>query len=117
MNIQIFGWKKSADSRKAERFFKERRIRFQWIEMREKGMSRGEMQSVSAAVGGIDRLLDNEGSDKDLLALIRYLTPSAAEDKLLEHPELFKVPIVRNGRKATVGYCPETWKAWIDAER
>ena len=117
MNVQIFGWRKSADSRKAERFFKERRIRFQWIEMREKGMSRGELQSVAAAVGGREKLLDVEHGDPDLLALLRYLTPEAAEEKLLEHPELLRVPVVRNGRQATVGYCPEVWKKWLDAEK
>ncbi len=112
MNIQIFGTKKSADTRKAERWFKERRIRFQSVDLAEKGLSKGEFQSVMQAVGGLDAMIDPDCRDKDLLALIRYI---AAEDRLqkaLENQSVLKQPIVRNGRQATVGYRPEIWKEW-----
>ena len=71
MNIQIFGTKKSNDSKKAERFFKERGIRYQFVDMKEKGLSRGEFQSVLQAVGGLDAMIDPGCKDKDLLLLIK----------------------------------------------
>ena len=104
MNIQIFGTKKSFDSKKAERFFKERGIKYQFVDMKEKGLSKGEFNSVCQAVGGYEKLIDQECKDKDLLALITYL---AEEDK-----KVIKTPIVRNGKQATVGYQPDIWKNW-----
>ena len=59
MNIQIFGTAKSADTRKAQRYFKERNIKFQFIDMKEKGMSKGELTSVAQAVGGIDKIIND----------------------------------------------------------
>ena len=112
MNIQIFGTKKSADARKAERWFKERGIRFQYVDLFEKGMSRGELQSVAQAVGGVDALADPACKDRELYTLFQYLDPAARMEKLLDHPELLRQPIVRNGRLATVGYAPEVWKTW-----
>lgn len=110
MNIQIFGTSKSFDSKKAERWFKERRIKYQYIDLRTKGLSAGEYRSVKAAVG-YDALVDRDGRAwKELY--MDYRTPQDAEIALLEHPELFRVPIVRNGRQATVGFCPEVWETW-----
>ena len=113
MSIQVFGTKKSSDSRKAERFFKERGIKFQFVDMKEKGLSKGEFQSVCQAVGGLEAMIDPECKDKDLLALIRYLSPGDRFEKVLENQEVLKLPIVRDGRRATVGYQPEVWKSWI----
>ncbi len=112
MNIQIFGSKKNNDSRKAERYFKERGIRFQFIDMKEKGMSKGEFNSVRQAVGGLDKLIDPEHKDKDLLALIKYITEDQRAGKILEKQQVIKLPIVRNGKQATVGYQPDIWKTW-----
>ena len=112
MNIQIFGSKKSNDSKKAERWFKERRIPYQMIDMKEKGMSRGELTSVLQAVGGLYALLDPNTKDKDTLVLLNYLTEDAKLEKVLENPQLLRTPVVRNGRKATVGYAPEVWETW-----
>lgn len=112
MNIQIFGTKKSFDTKKAQRYFKERRIKFQFIDLREKGMSKGELQSVLRAVGGIDQLIDPKAKDQDTVALITYLAESQKFDKLLENQQVLREPIVRNGRQATVGYEPDVWKAW-----
>lgn len=112
MNIQIFGTKKSADTRKAERFFKERRIRFQSVDLKEKGLSKGEFQSVMQSVGGLEAMIDPEYKDKDLLALIKYLAESDKAQKVFENQMVLKQPVVRNGRQATVGYAPEVWKTW-----
>ena len=113
MNIQIFGTKKSSDTRKAERFFKERGIRFQFIDLKEKSMSRGEFQSVLQAVGGLDAMIDPNCKDKDLLALIKYIVAEDKMQKVLENQSVLKQPIVRNGRQATVGYQPDVWKTWM----
>ena len=112
MNIQIFGKSKCFDTNKAERYFKERRIRVQNIDLVRYGMSNGEFESVLRAVGGVDQLIDWEKKDPDI-DLMRYMDDRMAkEDKLFERPELMKTPVVRNGRMATVGYCPEIWKQW-----
>lgn len=112
MNIQIFGKPKCFDTKKAERYFKEHGIKFQSIDMIQKPMSKGEYNSVKQAVGGWEKLLDENAKDKDLLALIKYLSPEDKEEKFMENSKLFCTPIVRNGKQATVGYCPEIWKKW-----
>ena len=112
MNIQIFGRSKCFDSKKAERWFKERRIKFQSIDLLRYGMSNGEFESVLRAVGGVDKLIDWEKRDPDI-DLLRYMDDRIAkEDKIFDRVELMKTPIVRNGRQATVGYCPEVWQTW-----
>ena len=112
MNIQIFGTRKSSDTRKAERFFKERGIKFQSVDLKEKGLSKGEFQSVMQAVGGLDAMIDPDCKDKDLLALIRYIAADDKAQKVLENQSVLKQPIVRNGKQATVGYQPGVWKTW-----
>ena len=112
MNIQIFGKSKCFDTKKAERYFKERRIKVQNIDLLRYGMSNGEFESVLRAVGGIDKLIDWDKKSPEI-DLLRYMDDRIAkEDKVFEHPELMKTPIVRNGKKATVGYCPAVWKQW-----
>ena len=112
MNIQIFGKSKCFDTKKAERYFKERRIKFQLIDVAKYGMSKGELKSVLQAVGGIEKLIDEKSKD-DTAVLIKYLaTNDAKEETLLENPKIIKTPIVRNGKKATIGYCPEVWETW-----
>ena len=112
MNVQIFGTKKCNDTKKAERFFKERGIKFQFIDMKEKGLSKGEFNSVCQAVGGMDQLIDTDCKDKDLLALIQYIAAEDKVEKILENQKVIKTPIVRNGKLATVGYQPDIWKTW-----
>ena len=112
MNIQIFGTKKCNDTKKAERYFKERGIKYQFVDMKEKGMSKGEFTSVAEKNGGVDNMLNPDAKDKDALALIKNI---ADEDKLitiLENQQVIKTPVVRNGRQSTLGYQPEVWKAW-----
>jgi arsenate reductase-like glutaredoxin family protein len=112
MNIQIFGTKKSFDSKKAERYFKERGIKYQFIDMKEKGLSKGEFNSVCQAVGGLEQLIDTDCKDKCLLALIQYIAAEDKAEKILENQKVIKTPIVRNGKQATIGYQPEVWKNW-----
>jgi len=109
VNIQIFGKSKCFDTKKAERYFKERRIRFQSIDLLRFGISRGELTSVKNAVG-LEELFNEKAEDYPLL---QYLAHDADKlEKLLEDPRLLRTPIVRNGRQATVGYRPEIWKDW-----
>lgn len=112
MNIQIFGTKKSFDGKKAERYFKERGIKYQFIDMKEKGLSKGEFNAVCRAVGGYEKLIDPDCRDKDLLALIRYIAEEDRAEKILENQKILKVPIVRNGKQAAIGYEPDIWKEW-----
>jgi arsenate reductase-like glutaredoxin family protein len=112
MNIQIFGTKKSKDSQKAERFFKERGIKFQYVDMKMKGLSKGEFESVLKVVGGLEAMIDRNCKDKDLLALVTYIAEEDRAEKVLENQSVLLLPIVRNGKQATVGYQPEVWKKW-----
>ena len=112
MNIQIFGTKKSKDSQKAERFFKERGIKFQYVDMKIKGLSKGEFESVRKAVGGLEAMIDRNCKDKDLLALITYIAEEDRAEKVLENQSVLLLPIVRNGKQAIVGYQPDVWKKW-----
>ncbi len=112
MNVQIFGTKKCFDTKKAERYFKERRVKYQFIDLKEKGMSRGELLAVVQAVKGLDKLLDPDCRDRQTLALVKYLTERDRLDKVLENQQLLKTPVVRNGKQATVGYQPDVWKSW-----
>ena len=110
MNIQIFGTKKCTDTRKAERFFKERRIPFHFRDLNEKGISKGELENIKQATS-LEYLIDKNSKEfqKRNLAYMIY----DIEEELLNDPLLFKTPIVRNGKLAAVGYQPETWKEWI----
>ena len=109
MNIQIFGKNKCFDTKKAERWFKERRIRFQSIDLPRYGMSRREFESVQASVG-LDAMIDEKAAGSELLRYLAYDGDKA--EKLMEDPSLIRTPVVRNGKKATVGYAPEAWKSW-----
>lgn len=110
MNIQIFGTKKCADTRKAERFFKERRIQFHYRDLSEKGVSPGELESIKRVYTVAD-LIDTEGKQyqKRNLKYMRF----DIEEELLNDALLFKTPIVRNGKLVTVGYEPDIWEDWI----
>ena len=109
MNIQIFGKAKCFDTKKAERYFKERRIKYQFVDIIKYGMSLGELKSVKNAVG-LEAMIDENDQD---YPLIQYLASNDAKlEKLFEEPFLIKTPIVRNGKQATVGYCPDVWKSW-----
>lgn len=110
MNIQIYGKSKCFDTKKAQRWFQKRRIQFQSIDLPRYGIRPGELQSVKRAVGGLEPLIDETHRDAATLKYLAY--EQDREARLLEDPTLLKTPIVRNGRQATVGYCPEIWETW-----
>ena len=106
MNIQIFGSSKCFDTKKAERWFKERRVKFQGVDLKKQGEYRSIRQKLA-----YQQLVNTKcKAYQDLY--MAYITPDAAEDKLFENPQLFLTPIVRNGKLVTVGYCPEVWETW-----
>lgn len=108
-NIQVFGTKKCQDTRKTERYFKERGISYHFVDLTIRGMSKGELAKVKAVVG-LENLLD-KNSKEFAKRNLRYIVHNT-EEMLLAYPLLLKTPIVRNGSQATVGYCPEVWSAW-----
>lgn len=111
MNIQIFGAKKCFDTQKAERYFKERKIKYQYIDLHKYGLSKGEFDAVRAAVG-LKELINNEANEYKTLNMQNLGVGNVAAEALFNNPKLYKSPIVRNGRKATSGYHPEIWKDW-----
>lgn len=112
MNIQIFGKNKCFDTKKAERYFKERRIKYQYVDLLRYGFSGKEFDAVLRGVGGIDNLIDWE-SKSDQVTMMKYMEDiRAKEDKAFDDPSLMKTPIVRNGKLVTVGFCPEQWATW-----
>ena len=112
MNIQIFGKSKCFDTKKAERYFKERRIKFQSIDLVKYGMSPKEFENVLRAVGGIDNLIDWD-SKSEAVTLLKYMDDKRAkEDKVFDDPRLMKTPVIRNGKQAAVGYAPDIWAKW-----
>jgi arsenate reductase-like glutaredoxin family protein len=116
--IQIFGTRKCADSRKAERFFRERGIPIQVIDLQKRGPSPGELRSVAARVGGFMRLIDRQGKRFTGRGLgTAYLTDPDIERLLLEDPLLLVTPIVRNGPLATLGVDESAWAAWLEKNR
>ena len=112
MNIQIFGKAKCFDTKKAQRYFKERGIKFQRIDIAKYGISKGEYQSVKAAVGGMYALIDETSKEYECQYIKHLAHEDDKEERLLSNPSIFKTPIVRNGKKATVGFAPDVWKDW-----
>jgi arsenate reductase (glutaredoxin) len=113
-NLQIFGTKKCSDTRKAERFFKERRVSYQLIDIASKGPSPGELRKIANAVGGMEKLIDRDGKryvDRGL----KYATPTGPriEQILLDDPLLLRTPLVRTGDRATVGSAVDVWTSWL----
>ncbi|MGH4117701.1 arsenate reductase family protein [Clostridium sp.] len=111
MNIQCFGVKKCFDTQKTERFFKERKIKYQFVDLKIKGLSKGELKSVKNAVG-LNNLINIKAKDYKKLNLDKIRGEETKEEILLENPQLLNTPIVRNGKEATVGYAPEIWTTW-----
>jgi len=111
MNIQIFGTKKCFETKKAERYFKERNIKYQLIDLSIKGLSKGELQSVIGAVG-LEKLINNKTKLYEKLNLNLIRVAAMKEEILFKNPTICNTPIVRNGKQATVGFEPEIWKTW-----
>lgn len=110
--IQIFGKAKCFDTKKAIRYFKERKIPVQYIDIKQKPMSKGEYRSVKAAMGGWQALVDERQRNMRIAIYHTWQWKTDIDEKILENQQILKTPIVRNGNKATVGVCPEIWKLW-----
>ena len=115
LTVQIFGTKKCQDTRKAERFFKERGAKLHVIDLAQKGMSVGELRNVAARAGGMEALIDRAGNRYAEKGL-KYAAPTGPriEQLLADDPLLLRTPIVRSGSRATVGYAAEVWQSWIE---
>lgn len=112
MNIQIYGVKKSFDSKKTERYFKERNIKFQFIDLNIKLITKGELKSIRNKIS-LNDLINRNSKDYKKLNMDSIRGAETREEILLNNPSLYNVPIVRNGKDSTVGYCPEIWKEWV----
>ena len=111
MNIQIMGTKGCSETRKAERFFKERRIQFHFRDLNEKGLAKGEFDNMTRVIP-VDELIDREG--KQFKKRNMQFMVFDVEEEILSDPLLLKTPIVRNGKEVTIGYKPEIWKTWMN---
>ncbi len=113
MNIQIYGKPKCFDTKKAERYFKERRIKVQMIDISKYPMSQGEFRNIKTALKmSLDEMIDEKSKLYESL-FIKYLAnENDKEEKIFENQAIFKTPIVRNGKQATIGYQPDVWKNW-----
>ena len=112
MNIQIFGKSKCFDTKKAERYFKERRIKYQYVDLLRFGLSGKEFDAVLRGVGAIDNLIDWNVKSQEITNMQYVDDPVTKEDKVFDDPKLMRTPIVRNGKNVTIGYCPEIWATW-----
>ena len=112
MSIQVYGKAKCFDTKNAQRFFKERGIAFQAIDLARYEMGKREFEAIKNALGGVDSLLDEKAKGAEMVKYLAY--EQDKEEKLLHNLMLLRTPIVRNGRQVTVGYCPEVWKGWLD---
>ncbi len=122
--IQVFGTNKSFDCKAAQRFFKERRLPFQFVDLKEKEMSRGEFDSVVTAIAraagsradAVESMMDKNAKE---YAAIAYIDDSQKEAKLFENQiTLLKLPVCRNGKtEATVGMQQKTWEKWAQSAK
>ena len=111
MNIQIYGVKKSFDTQKAERYFKERKIKYQFVDLKQKEISKRELDTLKAAVG-LNNLINVKSKEYEKLNLGSIRGEEIRSEMLLKNPSLYLIPIVRNGKLATVGYEPQIWEEW-----
>ena len=112
MNIQIFGKSKCFDTKKAERYFKERRIKYQYVDLLRYGLSGKEFDAVLRGIGGIENLIDWDNKSEQITTMKYMDDVRAKEDKVFDEPSLMRTPIVRNGKQVTVGFCPDIWATW-----
>ena len=115
MGLQIYAGK-GFDTQKAERYFKERRISYQRVDVLKFGIGKRELESVGAAVG-IENLADKESKAYRESVIAYTQSRDTILNGLMEKPQLLKLPIVRSGRLATVGYCPDVWEKWIEDKK
>jgi arsenate reductase len=114
VTVQLFGTKKCAETRKAERYFKERGVKLHVVDLAQKGIAPGELRNVAARVGGFEALIDRTGK-RYLEKGLAHSAPTGPriEQALVGDPLLLRTPIARSEGRATVGYAPEIWKTWL----
>ncbi|HEX8849191.1 MAG TPA: ArsC/Spx/MgsR family protein [Gemmatimonadaceae bacterium] len=113
MEVQIFGVKKSADTRKAQRFFAERRIKVHFVDLMERAASPGELRRFAQKFG-VGALIDQESRRYAELGLAHArLSDERWMEKLADEPLLLRMPLVRNGNQLTVGAAEGEWKQWV----
>ena len=116
MNVQVFGFKNCQDTRKALRFFSERRIQVHFVDLDERPAARGELRRFQDKFGAA-ALLNREHPRFRALGLhVRGDSPERMLERALTEPRLLRTPLVRGANRVTLGYAPDAWKAWIEAE-
>jgi arsenate reductase len=117
VTVQIFGFRSCQDTRKAQRFFAERRIAVHFVDLDERPAAKGELRRFAERFGPA-ALIDREGARFKALGLrVAGDSPQRLLDRALAEPRLLRTPLVRNGGRVTVGHVPEEWQAWVNAER
>ena len=117
MNVQVFGFRDCQDTRKAQRFFAERRIAVHFVDLDERPAAKGELRRFAERFGPA-ALIDKDGARFKTLGLrVAGDSPQRLLDRALTEPRLVRTPLVRNGGKVTVGHAPDDWQAWVDAEK
>ena len=117
MNVRIFGFKNCPDTRKAQRFFAERRIPVHFVDLDERPAARGELRRFAERFGAA-ALIDRGGARFKALGLrVAGDSPERLLERALTEPRLLRTPLVRNGGTVTVGHAPDDWQRWMDADR
>lgn len=117
MNVQIFGFRDDADTRKALRFFAERRITVHFVDLRERPAARGELRRFQERLGAA-ALVNRESPRFRALGLhVAGDSPEQLVERALTEPRLLRTPLTRCGHRVAIGHQPEAWQAWIDADR
>ena len=117
VEAQIFGFNDCQDTRKAQRFFKERGVSVHFVDLNERPAARGELRRFAEKFGAA-ALVDRDGPRFKALGLrVAGDSPERLLERALTEPRLLRTPLVRCGGRVAVGHAPETWQAWIDAAK
>jgi arsenate reductase-like glutaredoxin family protein len=117
VNVQIFGFHNCQDTRKAQRFFAERRIAVHFVDLDERPASKGELRRFAERFGPA-AVVDKDGATYKAMGLrVALDSPQRLLERALTTPHLLRTPLVRNGGKVTIGHAPEEWQAWVDADK
>jgi arsenate reductase-like glutaredoxin family protein len=117
MNVQVFGFKDCQDTRKALRFFAERRIAVHFVDLAERPAARGELRRFEEKCGAA-ALVDRESPRARALGLrVSGDSPQRLVERAVTEPRLLRTPLVRSGQRVSIGHAPELWQAWVEAEK
>jgi arsenate reductase-like glutaredoxin family protein len=117
VTVQIFGFRDCQDTRKAQRFFAERRVAVHFVDLDQRPAAKGELRRFAERFGAA-ALVDRQGARFKALGLrVAGDSPQRLVDRALTEPRLLRTPLVRNGGKVTIGHAPADWQAWVDAEK